>query len=147
MKPFVTQVWPQFTADAQFSACFGSVVVEKVELFRTSRRVIISLRSAEPLDAGLCGRLLASLEPVFAGYELSLRNHLTYNAITPDAVTILIQELKQQGMPVNGFLDKDRPVAFEPDGLTVRVNAGRTILESVDFPRHLAELIQERNGA
>ena len=60
---------------------------------------------------------------------------------------MLIEELKSQGMPVNGFLDKDQPVVFEPDGLTARVNAGRTILESVDFPRHLAELIQERTGS
>ena len=80
MKPFVTQVWPQFTADAQFSACFSGVVVEKVELFRTSRRVIISLRSGDPLDPTLCARLLASLAPVFAGYELLCA---TISIITP----------------------------------------------------------------
>ena len=147
MKPYVTQVWPQFTADAQFNSAFGGVVVERVELFRTSRTVVISLRSAAPLDPALCGRLLASLQAVFAGYELQLKNYFSYSAITPESVAMLIEELKSQGMPVNGFLDKDQPVVFEPDGLTVRVNAGRTILESVDFPRHLAELIQERTGS
>ena len=147
MKPLVTQVWPQFTADEQFIACFGNVFVERVELHRTTRKVTICLRSAEPLDSGLCGRLLASLQAVFAGYELTLKNYFNYNAITPEAVGALIEELKQQGMPVNGFLDKSQPVAFEPDGLVVRVNAGLPILESVQFPRHLAELIQERTGA
>ena len=48
MKPYVTQVWPQFTADAQFNSAFGGVVVERVELFRTSRTVVISLRSVLP---------------------------------------------------------------------------------------------------
>ena len=147
LKPLVTQVWPQFTADEQFIACFGNVFVERVELHRTTRKVTICLRSAEPLDSGLCGRLLASLQAVFAGYELTLKNYFNYNAITPEAVGTLIKELKQQGMPVNGFLDKSQPVAFEPDGLVVRVNAGLPILESVQFPRHLAELIQERTGA
>ena len=147
LKPLVTQVWPQFTADEQFIACFGNVFVERVELHRTTRKVTICLRSAEPLDSGLCGRLLASLQAVFAGYELTLKNYFNYNAITPEAVGTLIEELKQQGMPVNGFLDKSQPVAFEPDGLVVRVNAGLPILESVQFPRHLAELIQERTGA
>ena len=147
LKPLVTQVWPQFTADEQFIACFGNVFVERVELHRTTRKVTICLRSAEPLDSGLCGRLLASLQAVFAGYELTLKNYFNYNAITPEAVGALIEELKQQGMPVNGFLDKSQPVAFEPDGLVVRVNAGLPILESVQFPRHLAELIQERTGA
>ena len=49
MKPFVTQVWPQFTADPQFCAAFGSVLVDRVELHRTKRQVILCLRSAEPL--------------------------------------------------------------------------------------------------
>ena len=147
MKPLVTQVWPQFTADEQFTACFSTVFVERVELQRTTRKVTICLRSAEPLDSDLCGRLLASLQNVFDGYELTLKNYFNYNAITPEAVRTLIEELKSQGMPVNGFLDKAEPVAFEPDGLVVRVNAGLPILESVEFPRHLAELIQERTGA
>ncbi len=95
MKPLVTQVWPQFTADAQFNTAFGGVVVERVELFRTSRKVIISLRSADPLDPALCGRLLASLNTLFAGYELQVKNYFNYNAITPEAVGLLVEELKQ----------------------------------------------------
>lgn len=67
MKPLVTQVWPQFTADQQFCAAFGSVLVERVELYRTKRQVIICLRSAEPLDQALCGRLCASLQEVLQG--------------------------------------------------------------------------------
>gem|GEM_PF-5367852 len=63
LKPLVTQVWPQFTADEQFTASFSNVFVERVELFRSARKVIICLRSTEPLDSALCGRLLASLEP------------------------------------------------------------------------------------
>ena len=147
LKPLVTQVWPQFTADEQFTASFSNVFVERVELFRSARKVIICLRSTEPLDSALCGRLLASLEQIFAGYELTMRNYFNYNAITPEAVKAMIEELKQQGMPVNGFLDKTQPVAFAQDGLVVRVNAGLPILESVELPKHLAELIRERTGA
>lgn len=147
MKPFVTQVWPQFTADQQFCAAFGGVLVERVELNRTARKVTISLRSTEPLDQGLCARLLASLETSFPGYELSLQNYFSYACITPEAVGLMIEELKQQGMPVNGFLDKKCPVSFDEKGIHIHVNAGRQILESVELPRALAELIQERTGA
>ena len=145
MKPFVTQVWPQFTADAQFNACFGQVLVERVELYRTARRVVICLRSAEPLDGALCGRLAASLEPVFEGYELTLKNYFNYGAITPDAARQLIEELKAEGLPVNGFLDKS-PIAIENGEIIVHVAAGMNILESIDFPHRLAERIQERTG-
>ena len=81
LKPLVTQVWPQFTADEQFTASFSNVFVERVELFRSARKVIICLRSTEPLDSALCGRLLASLEQIFAGYELTMRNFAS--TITP----------------------------------------------------------------
>ena len=94
LKPLVTQVWPQFTADEQFTASFSNVFVERVELFRSARKVIICLRSTEPLDSALCGRLLASLEQIFAGYELTMRNYFNYNAITPEAVKAMIEELK-----------------------------------------------------
>ena len=147
MKPFVTQVWPQFTADKQFCDTFGSVIVDCVELHRTTRQVILRLRSSEPLDQALCGRLCASLQEVFAGYELHLQNYFAYPNITPEAVRLMIEELKEKGMPVNGFLDKSQPVAFGSDGITVRVNAGRAILESVELPRVLAELIRERTGS
>ena len=147
MKPFVTQVWPQFTADQQFCAAFGSVIVDRVELYRTQRQVVICLRSAEPLDQALCGRLCASLAEVFAGYELQVRSYFAYPNITPEAVRLMIEELKEKGMPVNGFLDKSEPVTFGEDGITVHVSAGRQILESVELPRVLAEMIQERTGS
>ena len=147
MKPFVTQVWPQFTADQQFCDAFGSVIVDCVELHRTTRQVVLRLRSSEPLDQALCGRLCASLAEVFAGYELQVRSYFAYPNITPEAVRLMIEELKEKGMPVNGFLDKSQPVAFGSDGITVRVNAGRAILESVELPRVLAEMIQERTGS
>ena len=93
MKPFVTQVWPQFTADQQFCDAFGSVIVDCVELHRTTRQVILRLRSSEPLDQALCGRLCASLQEVFTGYELHLQNYFAYPNITPEAVRLMIEEL------------------------------------------------------
>ena len=96
MKPFVTQVWPQFTADQQFCDAFGSVIVDCVELHRTTRQVILRLRSSEPLDQALCGRLCASLQEVFAGYELHLQNYFAYPNITPEAVRLMIEELKEK---------------------------------------------------
>ena len=118
MKPFVTQVWPQFTADQQFCAAFGSVLVDRVELYRTQRQVVICLRSAEPLDQALCGRLCASLAEVFAGYELQVRSYFAYPNITPEAVRLMIEELKEKiydiakdihsaRFPFNDFLYRD----------------------------------------
>ena len=60
------------------------------------------------LSGMLCGSLLsescATVE-IMAYYNFCLL-YTSYNAITPEAVKAMIEELKQQGMPVNGFLDK-----------------------------------------
>ena len=43
----------------------------------------------------------------------------------------MLEELKEKGSWVNGFLDKAQPVTFGEDGITIHVNAGCQILESV----------------
>ena len=67
MTPLVSQLWPQFMADPAFASCFGQVIVEHARMLRQSQQVIFTLRSAAPLDKGLCARLLGSLPPGFWG--------------------------------------------------------------------------------
>ena len=62
MTPLVSQLWPQFMVDPAFASCFGQVIVERARMLRQERQVIFTLRSAAPLDKGLCARLLASLD-------------------------------------------------------------------------------------
>ncbi len=52
---------------------------------------------------------------------LQVRSYFAYPNITPEAVRLMIEELKEKGMPVNGFLDKSEPVTFGEDGITVHV--------------------------
>ena len=79
MKPLVSQLWPQFMADPDFAACFGKVVVEHALMLRARQKVIFTLQSAAPLDKGLCARLLASLQPDYEGYQLSIENHSAFS--------------------------------------------------------------------
>ena len=84
MKPLVSQLWPQFMADPDFAACFGKVVVEHALMLRARQKVIFTLQSAAPLDKGLCARLLASLQPDYEGYQLSIENHYPYAALNEE---------------------------------------------------------------
>lgn len=145
MNPLVTQVWPEFGADPQFAAAFGGVVLEKVEQRRQSRRMILGLRSAAPLDSTLCARLCVSVAPLFEGYEIRTENYFAFEQLTEPALRLLIEELKEEGMPVNGFLD-GAPVTMENGVITICVDAGRNILESVELPDRLAEKIHQRTG-
>lgn len=145
MNPLVTQLWPQFNADAAFAQGFAGVLVERVELLRQSRKVLISLQSARPLDPALCGRLTASLSGLFAGCAVALQPHFPYASLTPEGVRSLIFELRDEGLLVNGFLDK-AAIELENERVTIHLAAGKTLLEEIGFPEKLAGRIAERTG-
>ena len=97
MKPLVSQLWPQFMADPDFAACFGKVVVEHALMLRARQKVIFTLQSAAPLDKGLCARLLASLQPDYEGYQLSIENHYPYTALNEETLLGIFEEMKADG--------------------------------------------------
>ncbi len=143
MQPLVSQLWPQFMADPDFAAHFGKVIVEKAEMFRLDKKILFTLRSVAPLDLTMCARLLASLEPSFPGFELKLCNRFGYAHLNADVLRGLLEEMKDEGIPVNGFLDGAN---IEIKGKTIRIGArnGVSILNEVEFPRILQERIEQR---
>ncbi len=145
MKPLVTQLWPQFAADETFARGFAGVLVERVELLRQSQKAVISLRSAQPLDSTLCERLCVSLAGLFAGYTVGLRNLYPFESLTEAAVRELIFELREEGLPVNGFLDR-AGMELKEGRLTLHLAAGKGLLEELEFPERLACRIAERTG-
>ena len=103
MTPLVSQLWPQFMADPAFASCFGQVIVEHARMLRQSQQVIFTLRSAAPLDKGLCARLLASLQPDYEGFELKIENHFGYAMLDEAALRDLLEEMKADGVPSTAF--------------------------------------------
>ena len=106
MTPLVSNLWPQFMVDPAFAACFGQVIVEHAQMLRQERQVIFTLRSGAPLDKALCARLLASLQPDYEGFELRIQNLFGYAMLDETALRGLMDEMKRDGVPINGFLDR-----------------------------------------
>ena len=145
MKPLVTDLWPQFGEDPTFAASFAQVLVDRVEQLRQSKQIHIYLRGPVPLAAALRKQLALSLAPTFAGFEVSVYSLFPFGQITPSAVMDLIEELKEEGLPVNGFLDKSR-VDLEGSQLTIHLRTGLHILESIGFGDKLAQRVENRTG-
>ena len=76
MKPMLTQLWPQFTADAAFMDSYGSAIVERVVADRQNKIITVVYRTANPVPAETSGRLIASLEPQFPGFALKACLHI-----------------------------------------------------------------------
>ena len=145
MKPLVTDLWPQFGEDPTFAASFAQVLVDRVEQLRQSKQIHIYLRGPVPLAAALRKQLALSLASAFAGFEVSVYSLFPFGQITPSAVMDLIEELKEEGLPVNGFLDKSR-VDLEGSQLTIHLRTGLHILKSIGFGDKLAQRVENRTG-
>ena len=145
MKPLVSQLWPQFMADPDFAACFGRVIVEHARMLRQERQVIFTLQSAAPLDKGLCARLLASLQPDYEGFELKIHNLFGYATMDEKVLRDLMEEMKREGVPINGFLDRCR-IQIVGQNITIGVCHGTKFLQEMDFETRLAEQIAAHTG-
>lgn len=145
MTPLVSQLWPQFMADPDFAACFGRVVVEHAQMLRQERQVIFTLRSSAPLDKGLCARLLASLAPDYEGFELRINNLFGYATLDEAGLRELMEEMKRDGVPINGFLDRCR-ITITGQNITIGVCHGTKFLQEMQFERLLAERIAVHTG-
>ena len=145
MKPLVSQLWPQFMADPDFAACFGQVIVEHARMLRQDRQVEFTLRSAAPLDQNLCARLLASLQPDYEGFELKIKNLFGYAMLDEHALRTLLEDMKRDGVPINGFLDRSS-ITITGQNITVGVCHGTKFLQEMGFEELLAKRIAEHTG-
>ena len=145
MTPLVSNLWPQFMVDPAFAACFGQVIVEHAQMLRQERQVIFTLRSGAPLDKNLCARLLASLQPDYEGFELRIQNLFGYAMLDEAALRDLMEEMKRDGVPINGFLDRCR-ITITGQNITIGVCHGTKFLQEMQFERLLAERIAVHTG-
>ena len=145
MTPLVSQLWPQFMADPDFAASFGRVIVEHARMLRQERQVVFTLRSAAPLDKGLCARLLASLAPDYEGFELRINNLFGYATLDEAGLREMMEEMKRDGVPINGFLDRCR-ITITGQNITIGVCHGTKFLQEMQFERLLAERIAAHTG-
>ena len=145
MKPLLTQLWPQFSADSDFMASFSGALVERVEADRRNKIITVVYRTVQPVPGSQRARLAASLEPLFPGFAVKLQGLFDYDCLTPGAVLDLAEELKEEGLPINGFLT-GATAEFTREAIDIHVKNGTELLNLIEFTRHLAELIEARTA-
>ena len=130
-------------ADPDFAACFGRVVVEHAQMLRQERQSSYAAQFC-PLDKGLCARLLASLAP---DYEASSSASTSFGYATLDEAGLreMMEEMKRDGVPINGFLDRCR-ITITGQNITIGVCHGTKFLQEMQFERLLAERIAAHTG-
>ncbi len=146
MKPLVTHLWPQFAADEEFTRCFQGVLVDHVKASRAQKAIEISCTSAAPISNEMTQRLAASLqEVVFPGYSVRMFGRFPYETLTPAAFLDVAEQLKEDGLPVNGFLN-GAAVGINGTHISVCVRNGSTLLTQIGFSDRMADAIERRTG-
>ncbi|MEG0650347.1 MAG: PolC-type DNA polymerase III, partial [Oscillospiraceae bacterium] len=145
MKPLLTALWPQFSQDKEFLQEFSDAIVERVEANRTKKTITVVLSGAKPITAHMRARLCASLEPIFTGFAVKAQSLFSYANITNEAVVELCEELKENGVPINGFLI-DAAVFINGTDISINVNNGITLLNQIEFTKLLEDMLFERTN-
>ena len=147
MGYLITELFSHLGGDAEFTAHFRGVMLERAEDDRTCGRLTFVLRSVSPVPLAQRQRLCAALKPFFPNREkLWAASYFSPEAITEDAVRDIIAELRLEGLPVNGFLDHC-PMKLREGWVCLQVKNGLAVLQGIDFPKRLAQRIERYTGA
>ena len=114
MKPLLTELWPQFCADADFVAGYAGALVERVEADRKKRIIKVVYRTVAPVAGELRTRLCASLAPLFPGFLVCLQGLFEYDRLTPQSVLDLAMELRISCSAISTLAPYKKPFKGRP---------------------------------
>ena len=143
MEPLVAKLWPELTG--QIGEKMDCARVEAAVVDRAQNAVYLTLRAEELFLAEECHQLEQLLSGRFEGFSVSVRNALHYDQMDGDTVLALAEELKQAGLPINGFLQGAR-VTIDGQTVTVDVRHGDHLLNEIGFAEKLALHILKSTG-
>lgn len=145
MKPPINQVFGDFFTQ-DLKQLLQGTLLECVEADRKKHKICMQLRSSTPVIGKLAAQLRAAVAEYFTGYtEIEIRSFFEHEFLTEEAVMAMAQELKEQGLPINGFLS-DGCITLENGIIHVGVWHGMDILKECELEKKLAALIGVRTG-
>ncbi len=138
------ELCPELAKDPAFSSDLD-ILVQGVGIDEKNGRVkvrfeskrALSLRESQCVQAGITSR--------FPSYDLILAGRFAYEALDEAGILCLIEELKMQGMPLNGYF-KNASIRLAGAVVEVEVQGGCTLLQDMGFPGALAALVEEKTG-
>ncbi len=145
MKPLLSEVFGTLLTPELLESLQGTLL-ECVEADRKKHTVSLHLRSAAPIVGEQAAQLRCALAPFFAEFEtVHIRSGFDFDRLTPAAVYELACQLREQGLPINGFIS-DGAITLQDNVIQVGVWHGMDILRECDFEKKLAALIAQRTG-
>lgn len=133
---------PELQAESNVDA---DSVIEQVKMNREEGRVVIAYRAASPLRENAIISVKTALSAKFPGYRLTLEYHFEYANMAKEHIGCLVQELKDGGMPLNGYVD-GMETTVEGNAVVLQVQNGVSMLEEMGFAATLEDAVEQRCG-
>ena len=147
MARLVTELFPQFCEDQQFMDVFGNALVEKVVDDRMKSCITITFRSAAPISRQHRKMLCSQLKDYFPDRQkLESESYFSAQQIGEQVIRDGIEEMRELGMPVNGFLD-GCGIELQGNRIFLDVKHGLEILKTISFEQKFQQWLNKYSGA
>lgn len=143
MARLVTELFPQFCEDPQFLSIFGNVLIDKVMDNRVDSSITITFRSVAPLLRKHRKAFCEQIKEYFPDREkLNSESYFSYQEICQEVIWDGIEELRDSGIPVNGFLN-DCTMQIQGNSIYIQIQQGLQILQTVGFGQKLQDWLNK----
>ncbi len=146
----IISLWPFLTSDENLACKLADIYIDRVELNRKTATVLIVYSGKSSLHFEIAEQLRALLAPEFPSYKIEFLGLLPIETLNTQAVFDIIEEMKNKGMPVNGFF-RNCDVEFLSENntttLVFNLKNGIALLSEIEFDKKLQKEIFLRTGA
>lgn len=137
----LTDLCPELSQIPEFAA----LTVERVVYKEETQHVQLFYAGSYLLSVVHQNKLQQALQYWLPACSLSLHGRFLYQNMRPDDVFVLIEELKNKGMPLNGFLSSAK-AEISDNSITLHVHGGTDMLAATGIIEALENEIELRTG-
>lgn len=124
---------------------YKQISVEQVNLQEDLGKVEIIYQTDSPLQKAQIEQLTSCLVPIFTGMQVSVTGKFQYNFLTAETIFPLLDVLRSQGLPLNGYMDNAQ-ISMNSNEIVVTVKHCKSMLDGMNFCQKLEELIYIYTG-
>lgn len=143
MEALVLKLWPE--VGGELGEKLAGAAVKSVAVDRSAALVTVTLQAPVPFTAEQQQQLAQLLTGRFEGFCVQVRSALQYEDLGPAELLALAEELKREGLPLNGFLE-GCGIEIEGQTITIDVCHGDVLLHQMGFAEKMAQCVRKATG-
>jgi DNA polymerase-3 subunit alpha (Gram-positive type) len=143
LEALILKLWPE--VGGELGEKLAGAAVKAVAVDRAAALVTVTLHAPVPFTTEQQQQLAQLLTGRFEGFCVQVRSALQYEDLGPAELLVLADELKREGLPLNGFLE-GCGIVIEGQTITIDVCHGDVLLHQMGFAEKMAQCVRKATG-